>query len=70
MSLLFKLFSFYNLIKFLAILYPTSLANLVVEVGTSKVTRTYCIVVWNDKICIMICLILFLCMRSILWSHS
>ena len=29
-----KLFSSYNPIKHLAILYPTSLANLVVEVGT------------------------------------
>ena len=29
-----KIFSLYNPIEFLAILYPTSLANLVVEVGT------------------------------------
>ena len=29
-----KVFSFYNLIKFLVILYIKSLANLVVEVGT------------------------------------
>ena len=33
MSLFIKIFSWYNTIK-LAILYPTSLANLVVEVGT------------------------------------
>ena len=33
MSLFIKVFSLYNPIKFLAILYPKSLANLVVEVG-------------------------------------
>ena len=34
MSLFIKIISLYNHIHFLAILYPTSLANLVVEVGT------------------------------------
>ena len=34
MSLFTKIISLYNPIKFLAILYPTSLANLVVKVGT------------------------------------
>ena len=34
MSLFIKIISLYNPIHFLAILYPTSLANLVVEVGT------------------------------------
>ena len=34
MSLFIKSISLYNLIKFVAILYPKSLVNLVVEVGT------------------------------------
>ena len=34
MSLFIKIISLYNPINFFAILYPTSLANLVVEVGT------------------------------------
>ena len=34
MSLFIKVFSMYNPIKFLAILYAKSLANLVAEVGT------------------------------------
>ena len=36
MSLFIKIFSLYNPIKFLAILYPKSLANLVVEVETRQ----------------------------------
>ena len=34
MSLFIKIISLYNTIHFFAILYPTSLANLVVEAGT------------------------------------
>ena len=34
MSLIIKIISLYNPINFFAILYPTSLANLVVGVGT------------------------------------
>ena len=34
MLLFIEMISLYNPIKFLAILYPTSLVNLVVEVGT------------------------------------
>ena len=37
-----KNISLNNPINFVAILFPTPLANLVVKVGTSKVTRSYC----------------------------
>ena len=39
-SLFIKIISLYNPINFFAILYPTSLVNLVVEVGI--VSRSYC----------------------------
>ena len=41
MSLFIKIISLHNPIHFFAILYPTSLANLVVEVRTRLVTRSY-----------------------------
>ena len=40
MSLFMKSISLYNPIKFLAILYPTSLTNLMVEVGTRHSHQT------------------------------
>ena len=40
MSLFIKIISLYNHIHFLAILYPKSLANLVVEVGTRHCYQT------------------------------
>ena len=44
MSLFIKIISLYNHIHFLAILYPTSLANLVVEGELGIVTRLYWLV--------------------------
>ena len=42
-----KLFSLYNPIKFLPILYPKSLVNLVVKVGTSQSPDP----IWKQGIC-------------------
>ena len=45
-----KKISLYNPIKFIAILYPTSLVNLVVEVGTMRSHQILMNITWSHPL--------------------